>query len=141
MEALLGAQPAAEPTLLGREARCYRPKRETLGSWVSMETMGHAATVPGTTLAHWMLHSNINPPLSAAGQALSQPGQPCLMDHKPLRAGLLSVLSYCAQSGAGRWVGLHGPPSIRSGDLGTAKDTESPSSLVVRQCPSARFGK
>lgn len=75
-----------------------------------METMGHADTAPGTTLVHWMLHSKINPPLSAAGQALSQPGQPCLMNHKPLRAGLLSVLSYCAQSGAGRWVVLHDTP-------------------------------
>lgn len=140
MEALLGAQPAAEPTLLGREARCYRPKRETLGSWVSMETMDHAATASGTTLAHWILHSNIK-------YLLDQPLFRLFPSHvlwttDPSKQGFcLCCLTVCSE-----WSWQVGgvscpPPNIRRGDTGTAKDTESLSSLVVRLCPGDRSGK
>lgn len=78
------------------------------------------------------------PPVSAMGQALSQPGEPCLTDDKSLRTGLLSVLSYCVPRMELAGGVSHTPTP---NDLDSAKDTESLSSQVVRLCPSTRSGK
>lgn len=67
-----------------------------LGSWVSIETVGHAATAPGTTLVHRMIHFKTKDlPASPAGQTIPQSGRPCPEGHKSLRKRLWSVSSHC----------------------------------------------
>lgn len=145
MEVLLGGQPAAEPTLLrGRggveDAIGLGGK---LGSWVSIETVGHAATAPGTTLVHRMIHFKTKDlPASPASQTIPQSGRPCPEGHKSLRKRLWSVSSHCVprMELAGVCGALVCPHTYQKkrprSSLG-----HSIIEQAVRLCPSARSGK